>query len=624
MSRDGSATGTAIGNTDRPRGGNGLLFATAYRVIVTGAVGDTIALKPARFIYDLGSGDVALTATPYKLLITDPLSLCTNSIGVNNADEFGGTFGTGSTLNRPTDLTVPINGYSFVNDVSPYTPVGDGRYGIVKNMSPRQSTNKNAARQPFCTGYPFDHAFSCNQRMYGHWFIDGDHTGTNDAIGNLPPDANTSGGYMLMVNADYVASEVYSQTINNLCPDTYYEFSAWFRNICATCGVDSINQQFTGTATAPANGYPGVYPNLSFSLNGLDYYSTGEIDTVGWLKKGFVFRTGPTQTSASFAIRNNSQGGGGNDWVLDDISVATCTPNLNLVPVGNTNQCYGNQVDMNCDVISYYDNYVYHQWQVSHDNGATFVDTLAMGVGSPVPNGGNYVYNAPFPSFIADSAQHQVQYRIRVATSPANLYGGCAFFNSARIIVLVNNCMYVLKTDLLSFDASLVQKQGLLKWQTNNETAQTTFEIQKSFNGTQFFKIATMHGVEYRHSYTFTDPEQLRDFAYYRIVVKEPGSTKISEVKLLKNSDVSLGFMSVTNPFYDLLSFDYHTQESAVVTIVITDAQGRLVKSFKQSLVKGANAVKVQNLGSLKGGSYVLQVISADGIKSRKLIKLDK
>ncbi|MHA4846034.1 T9SS type A sorting domain-containing protein [Flavitalea antarctica] len=618
-----SATGTGL-SSNNPRGGGGLLFAVAYRVVVSGAVGDTISLRPARFIYNIGGADISLTATPYKLLISNPLSLCTNSIGVNSAAEAGGTFGTGSTLNRSTDLSIPIAGYSFVSNVGPSVSVGDGTYALVKNMSPRQSTNRFANREPYCGGLPSTDPFACANRMYGHWYIDGDHSGTNNAIGNLPPDASTSSGYMLMVNADYVASEVYSQTLSNLCPDTYYEFSAWFRNICATCGVDSIGQQFTGTATAPAAGYPGVYPNLSFSLNGLDYYSTGEIDTLGWQKKGFVFRTGPTQTSATFAIRNNSQGGGGNDWVLDDISVATCTPNLNLVPVGNTNQCYNDQVDINCDVISYFNNYVFYQWQVSHDNGATFVDTLAMGTGTPVLTGGNYVYNAPFPSFLADSAQHLVQYRIRVATSPANLYGGCAFFNSARIIVMVDNCRYVLKTDLLSFKASLVGKQANLKWQTNNETSKTTFDIQKSYDGTRFFRIGTLTGVEYKHTYSFIDPEPVNGPVFYRIVVTEPGNKKISNTELLKTSDANFGFVSVANPFYDVLLFDFNTQQNTVATIVISDAHGRTIRSFRQSFVKGSNPVTVNNLGALNGGTYVLQVISGDGVRSRRVIKMNK
>jgi hypothetical protein len=617
-----SATGTMAG-TNNPRGGSGLLFATAYRVVVTGAVGSTITLNPARFIYRTGGVDVTLTGTSYQLLISNPLTLCTNSIGVNNAAEFGGTFGTGTTLNRTTDLTVPIAGYSFMNNVSTFNGLGDGRYALVKNLSPRSSTLRTANRQPACGTLGSNDPLNCNNRMHGHWDIDGDHTGTNNAIGNNPPNATTNSGYMLMVNADYVASEIYTQTLTNLCPDTYYEFSAWLRNICPTCGVDSIGAQFTGTPTAPAAGYIGVYPNLSFALNGLDYYSTGEIDAVGWLKKGFVFRTGPAQTTASFAIRNNSQGGGGNDWVMDDISVATCTPNLNLVPSGNAGVCYGAQVDMNCNVISYFDNYTFAQWQVSRDNGVTWVDTLAMITGTPVLSGSNYVYNAPFPSFLADSSQHMVQYRIRVATSPTNLYSGCSFFNSANILVLIDNCRYLLKTNLLSFKASLVNKQALLKWQTSNETAQTYFEIQKSSDGHQFTTIGTVRSTG-SNSYTFTDPDQLDYFAFYRIVVKEAGTQKISNIELVNTSDVSYGFISVLNPFYDVLSFELNLPQKTAATVVITDAHGRTIRTVKQSFVKGFNQVRVGELGSLPGGTYILQVITNDGIKSKRVVKLSK
>ena len=619
-----SATGT-MSNSNYPRGGGALLFATAYRVVVTGVVGDTITLNPSQFIYRTGGSDVTLTGNSYKILISDPLTLCTNSIGVNNAAEYGGTFGSGTTLNRPGDLTVPIAGYSFMNNVSGYNGLGDGRYAIVNNISPRSSTNRNANRQPTCGNLAWDDPNNCNNRMHGgHWYIDGDHTGTSNAVGNVPPAESINSGYMLMVNADYVASEVYNQTLTNLCPDTYYEFSGWFRNICPTCGVDSLGAQFSGSATAPTGGYPGVYPNLSFSLNGLDYYSTGEIDTLGWQKKGFVFRTGPTQTSAVFAIRNNSQGGGGNDWVLDDISVATCTPNLNLVPSGNSQVCYGNQVDLNCDVISYFNNYVYYQWQISRDNGATWSDTLVMSTGSPTPSGGNYVYNASFPPFLADSSQHMIQYRIRVATSLANLYSGCSFYNSANIVVMVNNCQWVLKTDLLSFKASANNKQAFLKWQTSNETAETSFEVQKSINGTQFFTIGTVQGFENKHSYTFTDPEALNSFAYYRIVVKERDAQKISKTEFLTVSEASYGVLSVVNPFYDVLSVNITWAQSSNATIFISDAHGKIVRSFKQLLAKGFNEIQIRDLGTLSAGTYVLQVITNEGMKSKRIIKLSK
>lgn len=74
-----SATGTMNAAADRPRGGGGMLFAVAYRVVVTGVPGDTIQLNPGQFIYRNGGVDIPLTATPFKIVISNPLDLCPNS-----------------------------------------------------------------------------------------------------------------------------------------------------------------------------------------------------------------------------------------------------------------------------------------------------------------------------------------------------------------------------------------------------------------------------------------------------------------------------------------------------------------------------------------------------------------
>jgi hypothetical protein len=277
-------TGAAqVNSSARPRGGSGLLFATSFRVVVTGNPGDIITLGSGRLIYkntSSGTDRPPLTATQYQILISEPADLCADKIGVNIAGEFGGTFGSGNTLNRSTAPTFLIPGYNYLNNVSASQAVGDGNYAIVNNISPRSSTNQFAKRVPNCAGPPAPTALdNCNNRMFnGHWDIDGDHSGTATKAGNLPPGATGSGGYMLMVNADYVASEVYRQDITGLCPNTDYEFSAWVRNICPTCGIDS---------TGVSQYVPGVLPNLTFVLDGVDRYSSGNIDTSGWIKKGF-------------------------------------------------------------------------------------------------------------------------------------------------------------------------------------------------------------------------------------------------------------------------------------------------------------------------------------------------
>ncbi|MBL7739096.1 MAG: T9SS type A sorting domain-containing protein [Chitinophagaceae bacterium] len=632
-SNDTTNTRGQMASANNPRGGGGLLFATAFRVVVTGNVGDTITLNPGQFLYTTTFGssdvDVVLTATPFNLLISEPLSLCANSIGVNNASEFGGTFGSGTTLNRSTDLSFPISNYSFVSEVNNYNGVGDGRYALVKNLSPRSSTLSAARRQPNCSVAPSispNDPVSCNNRMYGHWYIDGDHTGTNNAAGNTPPATSTNASYMLMVNADYVASEIYQQTINNLCPDTYYEFSAWVKNICATCGIDSLGRQFN-VAMPPAlqNGYPGVYPNLSFALDGLDYYNTGEIDTLGWLKKGFVFRTGSSQTSATFSIRNNSQGGGGNDWVLDDIAVATCLPTMSYSPTINPNVCYGNAITIADTISSFFDNYTTYKWQRSTDGGATWIDITAD---TTLADTNYYITSYTIPPANTTLADSGDLYRVVVATTPANLINpNCNISDGVTITLAVNDCGVPLKTDLLSFNGKLIGDKSHLNWTTSKEDQPVLFDIERSPDGNSFTWVGSVNGynnpAEQLNNYSFVDPEAVSGKVYYRLAMKEPvGTKKYSRIiQLSKTGHEGFSLLNVVNPFTVKLDFDISAQNDTRIEAELLDLYGKVVAKSKYMVRSGTNTLSLPNTESLSAGTYILRIKNNEQLIIRKVLK---
>jgi hypothetical protein len=247
-----------------------------------------------------------------------------------------------------------------------------------------------------------------------------------------------------------------------------------------------------------------------------------------------------------------------------------------------------------------------------------------MGTGTPILSGGNYTYSATFPSFIADASQHMVQYRIRVATTPANLASGCSFFNSANIIVMVNNCQWVLKTDILSFAGHLNNKLAVLNWDLSEVTERTIFEIQKSYNGRSFVTIGEVKALTGLTNYNFTDPEQIASAAYYRIIVKEGVFRKISKTVLLTTKDISFDIISVVNPFNEQLIFEVTTPAAVSANIIIADACGKTVKQLRQSLQRGINRVQVPDLSALSGGNYYLQVATPLSIKSKKIIKIAK
>lgn len=87
------------------------------------------------------------------------------------------------------------------------------------------------------------------------------------------------GGYFVLVNASYITDIAYQETLNNLCPNTYYEFSAWYRNVCPRCSCDSNGRgsSAVGFIPAPGNDSSGVRPNLSFEIDGFICYTTGDI-----------------------------------------------------------------------------------------------------------------------------------------------------------------------------------------------------------------------------------------------------------------------------------------------------------------------------------------------------------
>ena len=219
-------------------------------------------------------------------------------------DESNGTFGTGSAQNRGTS---PNTNYLYTN-FSGSTP-NDYYYGIANNTSAAGSTNQLLAK-------------SNAARVHGVWDISGDHTGaTNTAKGNLPASPGTAGGYMLAINASYRTDIAFDFNVSGVCPDTYYEISAWFKNICYKCGCDSLGR-FTGSAgylPTGAGDSSGVKPNIAFAINGVDYYTTGNLryrglggtqtgsDTLNeWVQRAFVYKTGPSETSFVMTLRNNA------------------------------------------------------------------------------------------------------------------------------------------------------------------------------------------------------------------------------------------------------------------------------------------------------------------------------
>jgi hypothetical protein len=620
---------TIQGNVTKPLFSSGSIITTAFRVVVTGAYGDTITLGAGQIRYRTtatATTDTVLNATQYKILITAPTTLCSSSTSTNFAAESGGTFGSGVGRNRSAPPTFLIPNYTYLPNSSSAISINDGYYAIVNNTSPTSSTFPNANRQPTCGGATG--VLACSNREFGgFWFIGGDHTGTTTAAGNPPPDSNTNAGYMLLVNADLATSEAYHQVITGLCPNTYYQFSAWIKNVCPNCGIDSNSN---------ATYKPGVLPNLTFVVDSIDRISSGQLDTVGWQQRGFVFLTGPTETSITISIRNNAPGGGGNDWAMDDISLSTCPPNLLLTPDKPDTLCEGADDTIRFAISSYVNNYTHWVLKKSLDGGTTWVaaglDTLNRAdTGTVVP-----AYNSTTGLYL-DTVTRYYQvpattsttiYELTVASTVANLSaGGCYYTTTQPKYVVGVNCMVVLPTSLLFFRGQMQNGLGNLQWTTTGEVPGLQFILERSDDGTHYNPITTIQGTAPAGegaAYQFTDPTPVGAQSYYRITIVSNSISRFSNLVLLSNSNIQFNLRSVLNPFIDQINIEMTAPTDGQAVFSLIDMYGRYLRRKVQPVNQGLNNLTIYGLGNLPNGTYALQIQYNDKLISEKVLKVSQ
>lgn len=596
-------SGGTITAGDKPIFSGTCIMVAAFRVIINSSlsVGTTITMPGGAYRYSQSKAKI-IPFTPYQIALLKNLGSCNNFIGSNAVIENNGSFGSGTTQNRAASAIVP--GYQFI-PFSGSSP-NDGYYGICNNSSAGGATDNSVPKPD-------------PSRVFSTWEIMGDHTGAaNPTLGNPPTSIGQNGGYMLVVNASYSISSAIRQPISGLCTNTYYDFTAWFRNLCQKCSTDSNGNQ--------ANNQ-GVTPNLTYQIDGIDYYTTGDINYTGlWTKKGFTFFTGLTQTSFTLTIRNNSPGGGGNDWALDDVNLATCEPNvdLNITPI--TKVCPEAQIDFNVTVKSYFPNYTFYKWQKSLDGGNTWLDTGVGGTRTPILTNGQWVYNASYPTFLAHYSDSGSRYRVVAATDSANLANtACAYSNSKSTEIKVQDCAKLLQTTITNFCAHINNKKANLQWISTKENNFSHYEIEKSTNGKNFYKIGIVKRRDNNNTATYgiIDPEDIAVDVYYRLkIVDIEGLFIYSNVLLLSNKTIEFSVISVVNPFGNDMAISYILPSAGSVEFFITDAIGKVVK--KQVVVgrRNINDSKLGGLNTLSEGIYTISIIYQNQRITKRVIKL--
>jgi len=620
-------------NTHKPSFyGSTCIMLASFRVRVVVPVGSNISTGGGAMTYKSGAAAIQTFTFPSNIArVYQNFGICSNTVGTNSiGTESNGTFGFGKQKNRTAaSANVPV-GYTYSSFAS--NMPNDYFYGLSNN------TSTAGAGYSTSNAWPRPDPSATSHRVFGVWDIIGDHTGAvSPTAGNPATDTvlKNNGGYMLVINAAYRIDSAFQQTISSLCPNTYYEISCWMRSICPKCGCDSNGVGASGGVgyipSAPLDS-SGVAPNLTFDIDGVDYYTTGNIKYTGqWIKKGFTFLTGPAQTSFTLKFFNNAPGGGGNDWALDDIAVATCSPNMKYSPSINPTICDSNTLRIYDTVRSFFNNYTFYKWQRSTNGGATWTDvTAASGPSVPTWNGTEWQYVTFYdiPTSKTLVINNGDKYRLVVATTLANLSSvTCNFTDVGNIITLsIINCGFVLDAKLLSFAGQINNNLATLQWTTTGENESIYFDVERSTDGANYSLVSTVNGhndyVSEKSNYSFTDAQPMSSTTYYRLRMRNTrGQSIFSKTVQLNKTTAGLTFVAVINPFQNALNFDVSSDHSGKLNAELIDQTGKTVRKNQFDVADGVSSLSFNNTDNLPAGFYVLRVQLGDSFIQKKVIK---
>lgn len=162
----------------------------------------------------------------------------------------------------------------------------------------------------------------------------------------------------------------------------------------------------------------------------------------------------------------------------------------------------------------------------------------------------------------------------------------------------------------IDFNATRQNSISFLHWVTDNEQSVSHFDIQRSYDATNFSTIgrvnARNNGI--REQYNFQDPTFFNGIAWYRIrsvdVDGRPSYTKIASVSNITASSVSF---VVINPVRNTLTLVNKTGREGSFVCRLFNSSGQMV--FQSGITTGNNAAASIALpGNVSGGIYVLEI----------------
>lgn len=178
----------------------------------------------------------------------------------------------------------------------------------------------------------------------------------------------------------------------------------------------------------------------------------------------------------------------------------------------------------------------------------------------------------------------------------------------------------ILPVTIISFTGDATSAFNKIEWKTAQEVNVVRYEVERSTDGNNFQKIATIRANN-SFTYKYEDGASNAGSYYYRLkIIDNDGTYKYSDIIYLKRVSKSEPRV-MNNPFQNDIRIQFSITQSSKGQINLYNAEGQLVRKESVYMTSGQFTHSMNNLSALPAGTYFVEAIVNNQRWKQKLLK---
>lgn len=174
-----------------------------------------------------------------------------------------------------------------------------------------------------------------------------------------------------------------------------------------------------------------------------------------------------------------------------------------------------------------------------------------------------------------------------------------------------------LPVSLTDFNGHWQANDVILNWSTSHEFNSASFEIERNNGNNNWEKIGVVVAAGFssdHRSYSFKDINPTGSQLFYRLKQMDiDHNFKYSNVVRISRKNYQTGINVYPNPFTDKVNITLLSRSIQIVTLLLTDISGKVIRSESKKVFIGENNIMLGELEKTSKGIYIVTIRDENG-----------